>query len=152
MNTQQAWETIAKLPVGTIVSWGAVIIGILVAVFKGIGKLYGLFKEYKRKEDEEILLQDMITEHDRALDDFRNSLERIESKLEEQKDVNMKQIRYTIVHTCDDAIADGYISAGKLKSLEEMFEEYTNVFNGNGYVKVLVEKTRLLPVRGKLDE
>lgn len=152
MNTQQVWETIANIPVGAIVGWGAVIIGILISIFKGIGKLYSLFKEYKKREEEETLLRDMIAEHDKALGEFRSSLNRIESKLEEQKDVNMKQIRYTIVHTCDDALSEGHISAGKLKSLEEMYEEYTTVFNGNGYVKILVEKTRCLPVCGKLDE
>lgn len=32
-----------------------------------------------------------------------------------------------------------------------MFEEYTTIFHGNGYVKTMVYKVRELPVKGKLD-
>ena len=39
-----------------------------------------------------------------------------------------------------------------LRSLEELYEEYTRIFNGNGYVKTLVMKVRALPVVGVLDE
>ena len=80
------------------------------------------------------------------------SLAKINKRLDEQSDVNLKQVRHTIVHTCYDAIAAGEIQVGKLKSLEEMFDEYLNVFHGNGYVKSLVERVRKLPVVGSLDD
>ena len=79
-------------------------------------------------------------------------LANIKDALDVQKEVNLKQVRYQIVHTCDDAINAGYITAGKLKSVEELYDEYTGIFHGNGYVKTLMEKTRELDIRGKLDE
>ena len=76
----------------------------------------------------------------------------IKKSLDEQKEVNLKQVRYNIVHACDDAISAGAISAGKLRSIEEMYEEYTSIFHGNGYVKTMVLKARQLPISRQLDE
>ncbi len=33
-----------------------------------------------------------------------------------------------------------------------MYDEYTEIFHGNGYVKTLVMRVRELPIIGKLDE
>lgn len=79
-------------------------------------------------------------------------LEKIQLSLDEQRDVNLKQIRHTIVHTCEDALERGQISINKLRSLEEMFDEYTGIFHGNGYVKTLVTRVRELEIIGKLDD
>ena len=46
----------------------------------------------------------------------------------------------------------GEISINKLRSLEEMYEEYVEIFHGNGYVKTLMERVRKLPIVGKLDD
>jgi hypothetical protein len=72
--------------------------------------------------------------------------------LDEQKEVNLKQIRHTIVHTCEDALEKGEISINKLRSLEEMYDEYVDIFHGNGYVKTLVMRVRKLKIVGKLDD
>ena len=113
--------------------------------------MYKFFTKYKSLKDENQQQKQTIEEHDKVLEDVNKSLSEIKASLEEQKEVNLKQIRYTIVHSCDDAISLGYITAGKLKSIEELYEEYTTIFHGNGYAKTLVEKTRTLPVKGKLD-
>lgn len=94
----------------------------------------------------------VIESHEGMLKEYRASLDAISKSLEEQKDVNLKQIRHTIVHTCEDALERGEISINKLRSLEEMYQEYTDVFHGNSYVTTLVKRTRQLPIIGKTEE
>lgn len=144
MDTQQVWSVLGQIPVGHIIAWGAAICSVLVTLYKTISKAYAFFTKYKQIKDENERQSRLIDEHDKLLQEIKKSLD-------EQRDVNLKQIRHELVHTCDDALSIGYISAWKLRSLEEMYEEYRIVFNGNGYVRTLIEKTRSLPVHGTLD-
>ena len=152
MNIERIIEVLGQVPLGKVIVWCLAICSIVVAIYKAATKLYGIFAKYKNLQTENEKQKNTIVEHDKAIDSVIQSLDEIKRSLNEQKDVNLKQIRYTIVHTCDDAIYAGYITAGKLRSLEELYEEYTCVFHGNGYVKTLVEKTRELPVKGKLSD
>ena len=152
MDTQAVWGLLAQLPVGTLVSWGIVIIAIATAIVAGVTKLYKGFTKYKEYKEKNENLEETLKEHDATLAEINDSLKKITLSLEEQKEVNFRQIRYAIAHTCDDAIAAKCISAGKLRSLEEMYEEYQDVFHGNGYIKTLMIKVRKLPITGQLDE
>lgn len=152
MDTKSVWEILAKIPIGTIVAWGSVIIAIIAIIGRFAVKLFGIYKKYSEVVDENDRQKRTIELHETVLDEIKDSLEDIKESLDEQKGVNLRQLRYTIVHTCDEAISSGEISAGKLKSLIELYDEYVDVFNGNGYVKVMVNKAKELPVIGKLDE
>ncbi len=152
MDTQSVWGVLANIPVGTIVSWIAVIFAIIAAFCTVAIKLYKVFEKYHSLKDENLEQKHILTEHDDAIEDIKVSLEQIRDSLSEQKDVNLKQIRHTIVHDCDEAIALDFITAGKLRSLEELYQEYIDIFHGNGYVKTLIQKVRKLPVVAKLDE
>ena len=103
-------------------------------------------------KDKDLKQTEVIINHDNTLREIEKSLQSINKSLEEQKEVNLKQIRHTIVHTCEEALEKGEISINKLRSLEEMYEEYVEIFHGNGYVKTLMERVRKLPIVGKLDE
>lgn len=152
MDTNSVWDLLSSIPIGTVVAWIVVIFAIITAICTGTIKLYKVFTKYKKIKDENEEQKKLLEEHGNVLKEVNDSLKTIKESLDEQKEVNLKQIRYTIVHTCDEAIHDGEISAGKLRSLEEMYEEYVEIFHGNGYVKTLVKKVRELPVVGKLDE
>lgn len=152
MTEDLVWSMLAKIPIGTIVAWILVIIAIITTICLVVIKTYKAFDKYSKLKDENEKQKDMLKEHDKLIKQVNDSLTEIKSSLATQTEVNLKQIRHTIVHTCDDAIDVGFISAGKLKSLEELFEEYTTVFHGNGYVKTMVEKVRKLPIEGKLDD
>lgn len=152
MDSNSVWDILSGIPIGTVIAWVAVIVAIIVAVCAGIINAYKIFSKYRKLKDENEERKKLIQKHDQVLGEINESLNKITASLEEQKNVNLKQIRCTIVHTCDDAIAKGNITAGKLRSLEEMYDEYVNVFHANGYVKTLVTKVRKLPVHGKLDE
>ena len=152
MDTKSVWDFLSGISVGQIVAWASVLIAIITALCAGTIKLYKVFTKYeeiKRKDREE---QKIIENHDAILKKIEDILKDIQASLAEQKEVNLKQIRYTIVHTCEDALEKGEISSSKLNSLEEMYEEYVDIFHGNGYVKALITKVRKeVKIVGKYD-
>ena len=152
MDTKSVWDLLSGIPVGTIVAWIAVICAIIAALCTGTIKLYKIFTKYKEMKDKDKKQTEIIESHDATLKAIDETLQSIQKSLDEQKDVNLKQIRHTIVHTCEDALEKGEISINKLRSLEEMYEEYVEIFHGNGYVKTLVMRVRKLKIVGKLDD
>lgn len=151
-DTQSIWEFLSGIPIGTIVAWIIVICAIISALCAGTIKLYKIFTKYKEAKDKDEKQQKVIESHDETLKEIEKSLMAIQKSLAEQKEVNLKQIRHTIVHTCEDALDKGEISINKLRSLEEMYDEYVEIFHGNGYVKTLVTRVRKLKIIGKLDD
>lgn len=151
MQTQTVIEELVTIPIGTIIAWVTVIAGILASVSAITVKLYKVFIKYKAKADKNEEQRKEIEAHAKTLEEIKKSLAYIQEALGEQREVNLKQIRYSIVCACDKAISDGQISAGSLKSLMDLYSEYTDVFHGNGYVKVLIDKVLVLPVIGKLE-
>ena len=152
MDTQSIWDLLSSIPIGTIVAWIVVIYAIITVLCTGAIKLYKVFTKYKETKDKDLKQTEVIINHDNTLREIEKSLQSINKSLEEQKEVNLKQIRHTIVHTCEEALEKGEISINKLRSLEEMYEEYVEIFHGNGYVKTLMERVRKLPIVGKLDD
>lgn len=152
VDTTPVWGMLFNLTIGQVVAWIAVIAAIIAGIVAATIKLYKAFSKVKALKDADTDKTETLKKHDEMMDKICDRLDGIQKALDEQKDVNLKQIRYQIVHTCDDALDAGFITAGKLKSLEELFEEYTEIFHGNGYVKTMMKKTRCLDVRGKLDE
>ena len=151
-DTQSIWELLSGIPIGTIVAWITVICAIIATLCAGTIRLYKVFTRYKEAKDKDEKQQKIIESHDDTLREIEKSLSAIQKSLEEQKEVNLKQIRHTIVHTCEDALDKGEITINKLRSLEEMYDEYVEIFHGNGYVKTLVMRVRKLKIIGKLDE
>ena len=149
MDTQPIWDSLSGITIGQIVAWITVILAIISALCTATIKLYKVFTKYKEMKDKEEKQETIIENHDKTLNEIKDSLQEIKQSLIEQKEVNLKQTRHTIVHTCEDCLEKGEISINKLRSLEEMYSEYVDVFHGNGYVKTLVERTRALKIVGK---
>lgn len=152
MDAKPFWEFVSSIPLGTIVAWIIGISAIITALCTGTIKLYKIFTKYKEAKDREQKQEDILKSHDETLQDIDKMLREIKDSLKEQKEVNLKQLRHTIVHTCEDALDKGEISINKLRSLEEMYDEYVKIFNGNGYVKTLVMRVRKLKIVGKIDD
>lgn len=153
MDTQSVWKLLSGISIGQIVAWISVLAAIVTALCTGTIKLYKIFTQYKEAKDKDEVLQKVIADHDNTLREIQSSLDSIKLSLEEQKEVNLKQVRYTIVHTCEEALEKGEISINKLRSLEEMYEEYVDIFHGNGYVKTLMTRVRKeAKIVGKADE
>lgn len=152
MDTNSVWEFLSSISIGTVLAWILVILSIFTVACTGTVKLYKVFIKYKKLKDENEKQKEMLIKHDNTFKDIEAALRSIQESLDAQKGVTLKNIRYTIVQMCDEAIAKGSISVGKLRSLEELYDEYINIYHANGYVKVLVNKTRKLDVTGSLDE
>ena len=153
MDTNQIWELLSSISVGTIVAWFIVIGTILTTICTGTIKLYKVFTKYKEMKDKDKKQQEAIQNHDETLKKIDRALKEISKSLAEQKEINLKQIRHTLVYTCEEALEKGEISMNKLRSLEEMYEEYVDIFNGNGYVKTLVMRVRKeVKIVGKIDD
>lgn len=152
MDTKSVWDLLSSISIGTAIAWITVVFAIIAFISTGTVKTYQLFEKYKKAKDKNENQETVIQSHDNTLKEIEKALLEIKDSLNEQKEVNLKQIRHTIVHTCEEALEKGEISINKLRSLEEMYEEYVDVFHGNGYVKTLVYKARKLKVVGKLDD
>ena len=152
MDTKSVWDLLSSISIGAAIAWITVVFAIVVFFSTGTVKIYQLFEKYKKAKDKNENQETVIQSHDNTLKEIEKTLLEIKDSLNEQKEVNLKQIRHTIVHTCEEALEKGVISVNKLRSLEEMYEEYVDVFHGNGYVKTLVYKVRKLKVIGKLDD
>lgn len=149
MDAQSIWDLLSSISIGVIMAWIVVICTVISALCAVTIKLYKIFTKYKEMKDREEKQETIIETHDKTLNEIKDSLEEIKKSLVEQKDVNLRQTRHTIVHTCEECLERGEISINKLRSLEEMYSEYIEVFHGNGYVKTLVERTRHLKIVGK---
>lgn len=142
MNTNEVWNVLSNLKIGTVVAWISVICAIIAAICTAAIKLYNIFDKYKKSKDKIAEQAEVIAQHNEAFAEIRAQLQNISKALNEQKEVNLKQVRHTIVHTCEDALDRGEMSTNKLQSLEEMYAEYTDLFHGNGYVKTLMTRVR----------
>ena len=138
MDNSSAIEALSSITVGQIIAWFSVIAAIITGICTGTIKLYKIFTKYREAKDKNEKLEKIIETHDQTLKDIDRSLQDISRSLAEQKEVNLKQVRHTIVHTCEDAIDRGEISINKLRSLEEMYEEYIEIFHGNGYAIIFI--------------
>lgn len=153
MDTKSVWDLLSSLSIGTIVAWVIVILAIISAFCAGTIKLYKIFTKYKEAKDKAIKQEQIIESHDNTLKEIGSILKSIQTALDEQKNVNLKQIRHTIVHVCEEALDKGEISINKLRSLEEMYDEYVEIFHANGYVKTLVTRVRKeVKIVGKYDD
>lgn len=142
MDTKPILSFLSNIPLGTIVGWLIVILGIISGLCAGTIKLYKLFTKYRDMKDKNEKQTSVIESHEKTLKEIEASLRTIQTALVEQRDVNLKQVRYTIIRICEEALERKEISTNKLRSLEEMYDEYVDIFHGNGYVKTLVKRVR----------
>lgn len=144
--------TLNNITIGTVVTWGGIVLTAITAVGSGAIKLYKLFEKTHKIKEENDEFKMLVQNHEEQLKEVMDVVKDIQASFAEQKEVNLKQTRHTIVNVCEDAIADGKITAYKLRSLEEMYDEYIDVFHGNGYVKTLMNKVRKLKVIGEVED
>lgn len=152
MDTQSVWEVLSSIPVGTVVAWIVVICAIIAAICTGAVKLYKVFEKYRGYKEETEEQKELLYRHDRLLDDMNESLNLIKESIGLQKETNKKRLRYDLTKMCNRALSEQRVTLSILNSIEEMFEDYVGVYNGNSWVKTLVFKVRKLPIIEDLDE
>lgn len=81
-----------------------------------------------------------------------SKLDMIIQKLEKQESLDFKNLRHSIVKAGESYVNRGSVKIRELRSLEELYEEYTDTYDGNSYVETLMTKVRALDVIGRLNE
>ena len=152
MNTSSVWQLLADIKIGTLIAWCLVIIAIIASVIKGVKSVYTFICKYNELKGINERQSKMLEEHKRLIETINTNLLKIGKSLDEQKDINMKYVRHIIVEACHEAIKAKGIQIEQLASLEEMYDEYVNVFNGNSYVSGLVARVRKLDILDNIDD
>lgn len=151
METSDVIRTLSSIPVGTIIAWGAVIVGIITAIITVTIKLYKIFDKTHKMKEENLEFRQMVKKHEEQLGLINEKLSSIQENLSKRDEIDLKNMRYQIVRAGEEYVSVGQVTIRQLRSLEELFEEYHNR-HGNSYVTTLMRKVRSLPVIGKLDE
>ena len=152
MTNQDVVNVLSEIPVGTVIAWASVIfaiIGILIAGGVKLFKLFSQIKEYQNDREDNI---ELLHKHDEVLDEMSETLKRIEHRIETEADIHKRELKHSITSKCNTALKGGEILLSELRSIEESFEDYENVYHGNSWVHTLVEKVRLLPVVSDIDD
>lgn len=148
MNTLNAAnDWFANLTVGEVIAWGAAIAGIIGGVVTITIRLYKVFGKYRDMQEEKESLYKRLDNFDQTQKKIVEKIDEMQTSINNQSEINYKQLKFFIVQGCTEAIRDGFITAERLKALEEMFDEYQTVYHGNGYVKTLMIKVRGLSIK-----
>lgn len=151
METKDVIQTLSSIPIGTIIAWVTVIVGIITAIVTGTIKLYKAFEKTHEMKEENLEFRKMVKDHDEQLKLINDKLSCIQDNLTKRDKADLKSMRYSIVRAGEEYVSMGKITIRQLRALEELFEDYHDK-HGNGYVTTLMRKVRALPVIGRLDE
>lgn len=151
-DVSEVWEILSKISIGTIVGWIIVAGTIITGFCAGAIKLYKIFEKTHNLCQENDEFKSLVQNHTDQLNNLKTMLDKIQKSLDVQKEVNLKQLRHELVRSCEIALANGKITTSALSSLEEMYEEYINIYHANGYVKTLMTKVRKLSVESSFEE
>lgn len=151
MGTKDVIQTLSSIPIGTIIAWVTVIVGIITAIVTGTIKLYKAFEKTHEMKEENLEFRKIVKDHDEQLKLINDKLSCIQDNLTKRDKADLKSMRYSIVRAGEEYVSMGKITIRQLRALEELFEDYHDK-HGNGYVTTLMRKVRALPVIGRLDE
>ena len=146
MNVESVWQILADVRIGALIAWTVVIIAIFTTITRCIKNVYSFVSKYKEMKEMNERQSKMLDDHEKNFKEIKESLEKIDRSLAEQKTINLKYTRHILVDGCCAAIVAGNIQNEQLASLEEIYEEYCTVFNGNAYVGGLMKRVRALPI------
>ena len=152
MEVTSIWQMLSDIKIGTLIAWTIVIIAIFTTATRVIKNAYAFISKYKEMKEMNDRQSKTLDEHEKCFKEIKESLERIDKSLAEQKTINLKYTRHILVDGCCAAIIAGNIQNEQLASLEEIYDEYRTVFNGNAYVGGLMERVRTLPIILNKDE
>lgn len=109
------------------------------------------------KEDKKELesLKKKVDAQDNALIQIGEKLDDIQSELKSQHEVDVEQLRYSIISLCEEAInlKSGDFPENKMNTLRGLYSKYDGVFHQNGYVHdAYADVCRIYNFNGKRKE
>lgn len=145
-------EAISNITFGTVLAWFTGILAIFFSLTAIVRKIYKAFERYHRVQEQNTILKNTVDTHGSEIANVNEMLKSIQKTLDEQRIRELKKLRHSIVRAGEAAISKDSITIRELQSLEELYDDYSNVFKENGYVKTLMEKVRDLNVIGTIEE
>lgn len=163
MGTEDVVNTLNQLPIGTVIAWVTVIIGIIGFLILLARKAYKGFESVHEIHEKEEEFRDMVKEHDEKIKKISEKHDREFSQLDKKidsildwidgkDDADLRKLRHSLVRAGEEAIKTGQITVRELKSISELYDLYHVKMKQNSYVTTLMTKIDKLPVIGKLDE
>lgn len=146
MSTHDVWNVLSGIPAGTIVAWATVIIAIVTAICAGLKKIHKVYIKYKEQKDKYDTSFEMVRKHEEVLNDIKESLNEIKGFIDEDKGVQKRRLKHDITKMCNRAIEQGHVTMSILRSIEEMFTDYKDIYHGNSWVETLIKKVEQLPI------
>lgn len=123
------------------------VVGLLLTLINVVNFVYRYFlKAYKLKKDNEDFKQ-TVAKHTKDIEVINKKVDSLMEMKEQLMEINKIQVRNTIVNTCYQIIENEYVETYQLQSLEDMYEMYKSILNGNSYVSTMMKKVRGLPIR-----
>ena len=143
--TQDIWEFIGKIPLGTLIGWVIVLAAIVTTIVVGIKRLFKWYTVYNKYIDEKEHTAQRLKMHDEMLGAISDTLTEINTSLSEQNSLLIEVSRNNITRTCQAAIATGSITDVQLKELTELYEKYEQG-GGNSYASFMMQQVKTLPI------
>lgn len=81
METTDVIQTLSSIPIGTIIAWVTVIVGIITAIVTGTIKLYKAFEKTHEMKEENLEFRKMVKDHDEQLKIINDKLSCIQDNL-----------------------------------------------------------------------
>lgn len=90
----------------------------------------------KEEEKELTVLKKQVEAQENTLIQIGEKLDDIQSELEVQREVDVEQLRYSIISLCEEAInlKSGDFPENKMNTLRGLYSKYDGAFHKNGYV------------------
>lgn len=148
MDTKPVVDTLAAIPVGTIITWAIVICGIITAITSGISIVIKNYEKYRNVKEEDKRQREAIDRHDKALEEIKESLKQIQEDHQKDHEMQQRRLRHSITNACNSALKEGSIKLSDLRSIEELFDDY----EGNKWVHTLVDRVKTIPLEIDFDE
>lgn len=153
MTEKEIWGMLSGIPVGTVLAWISIAVGIVASLSGTVAMLWKLFKKYDEIMDQNVKLRNKIEETDAHFKEIDEQLAAVKVLLEEQRSTKIKELRNAITNIAETALRDGKMSVRAYKSLLEMYQEYTDIYHQNSFVSSLMDKVvRDVEIIGALDE
>lgn len=135
----------------------AELIAILIAVFVGVKGFYegvmwildrlNIYHNVRSKNEK---LEQSLKDNTEQIIQINEKLKETAESISRYFEITKIQFRHSIVRAAEEYIARGFIFSYELESIEDLYQTYHEVLNGNSYVTVMMEKVRTLPIRNEM--
>lgn len=123
------------------------VVGLLLTLLNVANFIYRYFlKAYKLKKDSDES-KTTVAKHTEDIKLINEKVDSLMDMKDQLMEINKIQVRNTIVTSCYQMIERGYVETYQLQSLEDMYEMYQGILNGNSYASTMMKKVRGLPIR-----